>query len=374
MIRFLSSLTGMTYNTVGKPLLFQIDPQIVHESALKLGRWSGRQTWLKFLTRSLFAYKHPSLEQNLLGMSLVTPIGLAAGYDYELALPEFSGSLGLGWQSVGSITLGAYSGNQPPMYGRLPKSKSLWINKGFKNPGVHEAKKRLEQQNFSVPVGMSIGATNRAYESTAELIQEYVQAFQIAQTIPNLSYFELNISCPNLHTKIDWSEPKLLERLLSAVDTCAIKQPIFIKMPIDVSESTLKKMLQVIRKHKIAGIILGNLTKKRTNSRIWRSELVNIPDHGGFSGLPTQAQGEKLIRCAYREVGGELIIIGCGGIFSGQDAYRKLRAGASALQMITGLIFQGPQIVGQIHSELAELLVKDGYTHISQVVGLDAMQ
>ncbi len=373
MIHPLSAATSWGYHAFGKPLLFQLDPKFVHESALKLGRWSGQQSWLKSVTRSVYSFQHPALAQEVLGTTLAVPIGLAAGYDYELALPEFSASLGLGWQTVGSITWGAYEGNQPPMYARLPESKSLWVNKGFKNPGVKEAKKRLEEQNFSVPVGMSIGATNRAYESTEELIQEYILAFEVAKTIDSVTYFELNVSCPNLHTKIDWSDPVLLEQLLQAVDACHLPKPVLVKMPIDITPQTLQKMLDVILRHNIAGIILGNLTKKRENDRIWRSELTGIPANGGFSGKPTQKHGEALIRVAYRHAGDRLLIVGCGGIFSASDAYRKLRSGASVLQMITGLIYEGPQVVGQIHADLVKLLQADGYEHISEVVGIDAM-
>jgi dihydroorotate dehydrogenase len=374
MIQPISALTSFAYKNFAKPVLFQIDPKTMHEHALIMSRWSGTQGWLKSLTHASFAYGHPALEHKILGTTIAAPIGLAAGYDYELALPQFAGSLGLGWQTVGSITLGAYAGNQPPMYGRLPQSKSLWVNKGFKNPGVKEAKRRLLEQEFSVPVGMSIGATNRAYTSTEELIEEYVQAFKVAKTIKSLTYFELNVSCPNLHTKIDWSEPKKLERLLKAVDGCNLSKPVLIKMPIDITGAVLVEMLKVIRKHNIQGIILGNLTKKRENPAIWRSELSAIPPQGGgFSGLPTQKHGEALIRLAYREAGKELLIVGCGGIFNGQDAYRKLRSGSSLLQMITGLIFEGPQVVGQIHAELVEQLHRDGFEHISEVVGLDAM-
>lgn len=313
------------------------------------------------------------LQQKIAGITFDGPMGLAAGFDYEARLTQILPSIGFGFQTIGTITNLPYGGNPRPMLGRLPKSKSLMVNKGFKNDGAIKTAEKLKHLTFRIPVGISIGKTNgqKLKETQKTAIADILQAFEVFEktNIKN-AYYELNISCPNLFGNITFYPPKNLDELLSAVDGMKISKPIFIKMPINETDSQTLKMLEVISHHKITGVIFGNLQKNRNDSSLNKDEVAKFKV-GNFSGKPTQKRSDELIELAYKNYGKKLIIIGCGGVFSTQDAYRKIKLGASLVQLITGLIYEGPLLVAKINQELPDLLKKDGFSNISEAVGVD---
>ncbi|MFH0926668.1 MAG: quinone-dependent dihydroorotate dehydrogenase, partial [bacterium] len=161
--------------------------------------------------------------------------------------------------------------------------------------------------------------------------------------------------CPNAFGGQPFSDPKKLDQLLTYIDQIYTKKPIFIKMPPDLTEKQVDGILEVVKKHKIAGFICSNLTKKDKN--------------GGLSGKSVEELANKQIKYIYQKTRSKYIIIGTGGIFSAEDAYRKIKLGASLVQLITGMIYEGPQLIGEINKGLVKLLKKDGYTNISQAVG-----
>lgn len=362
MIAPLVDLSGLTYQNLIKPVLFAIHPDHLHERSLAMGELLAQTRLVPALFNTIYNTHTPRLQQKIAGIVFPRPIGLAAGYDYQAALTQITHSIGFGWQTVGSITYGAYGGNQPPMYGRLVHTKSLWVNKGFKNAGAAAIAAKMQSQHFPIPVGVSIGATNKIYTHLKDSIAEYERAFVVFKPLANLSYFELNISCPNLHSTVSYNDPAALDSLLQMVDNLALAKPVLIKMPIDITDQEMESLLRVIVKHDITGVIIGNLTKKRHHNQVWMSEASRLPAHGGLSGKATQASSDRLIAVAHRYAGDRLIIVGCGGIFNAADAYRKLRLGASLLQMITGLMFQGPQVVAQINRDLLQLMDRDGFS------------
>lgn len=359
------------YKNITRRIFFLFDPELVHNFVTSQGELIGRfQTPTKFLSR-LFSYKSPILKQKVAGIKFDGPIGLAAGFDYEAKLTQILAPIGFGFQTVGTITNLPYKGNRKPILGRLPKSKSLMVNKGFKNKGAREIAAKLIKLNFEIPLGISIGKTNISKRETQKnAIVDILQAFKVFEdsNIKN-AYYELNISCPNLFGNISFYPPKNLDILLTAVDKIKLSKPVFIKMPINETDSQTLKMLDVILRHKIAGVIFGNLQKDRKNPAIVKEEIKW--KFGNFSGLPTQKRSDELISLAYKHCGDKLIIIGCGGIFSAEDAYRKIKLGATLLQLITGLIYEGPLLVAKINSELPRLLAQDGFKNISEAIGKD---
>jgi len=186
------------------------------------------------------------------------------------------------------------------------------------------------------------------------------------------SYYELNISCPNLiNTAVDFNKPENINQLFQSIDRLKIKKPIFIKMPISISNKEFVSLLNVISKYKIIkGVIIGNLFKDRNSLLLDRREVKKFKV-GYFSGKPCAPRSNELIKLAYKKYGSRLIVIGCGGVFNGQDAYEKIKLGASLIQLITGMIFQGPQLISQINLELEELLEKDGYNNIKEAIGVN---
>ena len=361
------------YSLIGKPLFFILDPEFVHETAMSVGDFMGKILFIRAITRYLFHYAHPSLVQKVAGITFENPLGLAAGYDYTASFPQILPSIGFGFETIGTITHSPCEGNIKPRLGRLVKSKSLLVNKGFRNPGAINVIEKLENQKFAFPVGVSIGTTNTSdITNIDEAITDITHAFlEFEKSKLHISYYELNISCPNLKTKVTFYEPKSLEKLLVAMVKLHIRKPLFIKMPINNTDAEVKKMLHTIIRFPVTGVIFGNLQKDRADKSFIKTEVEKWK-YGNFSGIPTQKRSDELIRLAYREVGKQLIIIGCGGVFSASDAYRKIKNGATLIQLITGMIFEGPQLIGQINRDLVEILKKDGYKNIKDAVGADA--
>lgn len=365
----LISLFTWLYKHISKPIFFKFDPETVHSFVSNQAEFIGKLNFLNNFIAELFSSKSPVLKQKIVGITFDGPLGLAAGFDYEAKVYELLPSVGFGFNTVGTITNLEYEGNPKPRLGRLPKSKSLMVYKGFKNKGAKWTSDKLKNQTFKAPLGISIGKSNRSEVNTKEIaISDILSAFKVFEksNIKN-SYYELNISCPNLFGNVTFYPPKNLNELLSTIDKLKINKPIFIKMPINESDESVKKMIDVILRHNIAGIIIGNLQKDRKNPAIHNEELKW--DHGNFSGLPTQKRSDELIKLAYKYSKGKLIIIGCGGVFSTEDAYRKIKLGASLVQLITGLIYEGPLLVAKINKELPEILKKDGYKNISEAIG-----
>lgn len=362
------------YQLFGKPAFFLFDPEWVHDNAMRFGELFGKIPFIKSIFRFLFSYRHKSLEQNIQSVIFKNPVGLAAGYDYEAAFTQVLPSIGFGFETIGTMTHTPSEGNEKPRLGRLIKSKSLLVNKGFRNPGAKKIVSKLKSKSFEFPLGISIGVTNNSKISTfSDAIEDIMSTFTIFEKakIKN-SYYELNISCPNLKTKVSFYDPKGLNQLLTAVSKIKLKKPLFIKMPIEKSDSEVMKMLTVIVKHSfVTGVIFGNLQKNRKDPALLPEEVVQM-GKGNFSGKPTFKRSNELISLAYKKYGKKLVIIGCGGIFSPEDAYIKIKAGASLVQLITGMIFVGPQLITQINRGLVEKLKNDGYKHLSEAIGVDA--
>lgn len=359
------------YQYLIKHIFFLIDPEIIHNFMVGCGSFLGRFPFPKAILKFLLAVKNPRLEQKIDGISFLNPIGLAAGFDYNANLTQILGSVGFGFQSVGTITNFPYEGNPPPMLGRLPKSRSLMVNKGYKNIGARKIIEKLQGLNFEIPVGISIGRTNiRTKTTQKQSVEDVVNAFILFEEsgIKN-SYYELNISCPNLYGNISFYPSKNLEELLSVLEKINIKKSVFIKMPIEKTDEDTLAMLKAIAKFKfVKGIIFGNLQKNRKDPSLDPEEVKKF-HVGNFSGKPCEQRSNELIKLAYDHFEKRFVIIGCGGVFSAQDAYRKIKLGASLVQLITGIIYKGPTLISRINLELVELLHKDGYKNIREAVG-----
>lgn len=362
------------YQLFGKPAFFIFDPEWVHDNAMFFGEVFGKTKFIKTITAYLFRYNNKFLSQKIEDIQFKNPVGLAAGYDYEAAFPFILPEIGFGYETIGTITKNASEGNEKPRLGRLPQSKSLLVNKGFRNIGSEKVIKKLHHKKFDFPVGISIGVTNsQEIQTINEAIEDILTTFKAFEhSRVKHSYYELNISCPNLKTKITFYDPKGLKSLLEAVAKLRLRRPLFIKMPIEKTNEEVTKMLDIIMHYSfIKGVIFGNLQKNRKDKAFVKQEIAKA-GKGNFSGKPTFQRSNELIQLAYKKCGKKLIIIGCGGIFSAEDAYMKIKLGASLVQLITGMIFVGPQLIVQINRGLVDLAKKDGYSHISEAVGVDS--
>jgi dihydroorotate dehydrogenase subfamily 2 len=360
------------YCHIAKLILFLFDAEAVHNRATSLGKLISYIKPVIWVMKKVTSTDDPILAQTIGGIHFKNPIGLAAGFDYEAKLTQVLPAIGFGFGTVGTITNKPYEGNVKPRLGRLKKSRSLLVNKGFKNLGIQETLKKLKGACFEIPIGLSIGVTNTStLSSQDDAICDIVEAFKVVEnsTVP-FSYYELNISCPNLQVNVEFYSPKNLEKLLNALTKNKLSKPLFIKMPIDKSNNEVLDMLKVIVKYPVQGVIFGNLQKDKNDPALDPSEVKQF-SKGYFSGKPTEKRSNELISLTYKTYGKQLTIIGCGGVFSPEDAYRKIKLGASLVQLITGMIYEGPQLIAEINLGVIKLLKQDEFNHISEAVGAE---
>lgn len=365
-----NSFLALIYRILLKPLFFQIDPEQIHDLMVGVGELCGKFRFTGKIIHLLFFYSHPKLKQQIAGITFENPVGLAAGFDKEARLTQIIGNVGFGFIEVGSITLKPYGGNAGTRLWRLKKSEALVVNYGLKNKGAPLLSHRLRKLKFPIPVGTSIAKTNSPEtvdENTG--IKDYIEGFKYFTKIGD--YYTVNISCPNTFGGQPFTDSKKLNRLLTGLDKIPTKKPIFIKFSPDLSFLEVREILDVCRNHRVHGFVISNLTKNRVNPLI---KDPDVPSVGGISGRVVRDLSDNLISYVYNYTKGKYILIGVGGIFTAEDAYRKIKNGASLVQLITGMIYRGPQVIAEINRGLADLLEKDGYQNISEAVGTNVIK
>ena len=368
-------VTQKGYKHVVKPVLFKRKPDSVHKHMIKMAKLVGNVPGVRSLPR-LWSYQNEKyLEQTVGGLLIRNPVGLSAGFDKGIETPRIMRAVGFGFMTGGSVTWGQYKGNEGDWFFRLPKTQSLVVNAGLPSEGteviVHRVSKYPGAVFHKFPLVVSVAKTNS--ERTAndtDGIRDYAASMAMFDAESNVAAMEINISCPNAFGGEAFTTPERLEALLSTVDALALAKPIFIKMPISLSKEQFLALTDVAAAHRITGLTIGNLRKDRQNVQL-KDELPQGVN-GNLSGAPNREISTDLVRETYRRHGKKMILIGVGGIFTAEHAYEKIRAGATLTEMITGVIFEGPQVVGEINAGLVELLKRDGYSNISEAIGVDA--
>jgi len=364
---FATNLQRWGYQHILKPFFFRCDPEWVHDQVCAIGERLGRSRITRAFTHKMCAFSHLSLEQEILGMTFPNPVGLTEGFDKNGRLTQIMPSVGFGYEIVGSVTADACEGNAKPRLWRLPKSKGLVVYYGLKNDGVGEIRYRLASRGSMTPLGISIAKTNSP--KTAQMhagIDDYERGFMTMKDIGD--FHVINISCPNAYGGEPFSDPGRLDALLTRLDQVPSTNPIFLKIAVDLTCEELDVLIEVMDRHRVHGMILANLTKRYDRPQIDQGE-VRSGMKGGISGRPTYEASNALIAHAYLEAGDRYEIIGAGGVFTAQDAYEKIRQGASLVQLATGMIFEGPQLIGEINRGLVDLLHHDGFETIAEAVG-----
>lgn len=368
-------VTHWVYVYVVKPLLFRFRPDGVHHGMVAITTWVQRVPGLRELPK---LWAHPddiSLAQTIAGIDFRNPIGLSAGFDKQIVLARMIRAVGFGWMTGGSVTWGKYKGNDGAWYYRLPKTQSLVVNAGLPSEGTAVVSDRVAAYPAALmsdfPLSISVAKTNtKATASDDEAVADYCASLAVFDKLSQVKMLEINISCPNTFGGEPFTTPERLEKLLVAVDALSLVKPVIIKMPINLPLAEFDALLDVIAAHTVTGVAIGNLHKDRR-----AVELKDVlPDEvkGNLSGAPARDITTELVRHTYRKCGDSLVIIGIGGVFTAEHAYEKIRAGASLVGMITGLIFEGPSQVGQINHDLVALLQRDGFASVAEAVGRDA--
>lgn len=372
MKRIVRGLTRLGYQKIAKPLLFTQKPDAVHKQLVKTAKRVQKTPLVRSLPKLWSHYDDTMLSQTIAGIQFRNPVGLSAGFDKRIEMPRLMKSVGFGWMTGGSVTLGQYDGNEGPWYYRLPKSKSIVVNAGLPSEGTAVVVKRVRGYVKNVfsgfPLNVSVAKTNsKKAASDTEAIKDYTTSLARFDKLKNVSMLEINISCPNTFGGEPFTDAPRLEKLLKAVDKLALKKPVFIKMPINLRLGEFDALLAVIVGHAITGVSIGNLFKDRNSIEL--KDVLPESVRGNLSGKPTREVTTELVRRTYQQYGDQLVIIGIGGIMSAEDAYEKIQAGASLVALISGLMFEGPQLVGDINHGLIKLLKRDGFASIRDAVG-----
>lgn len=360
-----------------------MDPEDAHQRALKFGTTIVQTVMGRKLLRLLFYYEHPSLEQDILGMHFKNPLGLAAGFDKDAQLLYIMPLIGFGFEEVGSITGEPCVGNPQPRLWRLPKSESLIVYYGLKNKGAEIISNALQEKKFKFLVGISVAKTNSPETvATTAGIADYCKALQAFHEKNIGDYYTINISCPNSFGGEPFTDPKKLEQLLKAVRRLKVTKPIFLKLAAELDKKMVDDIIVTSLTYGISGFICSNLIKDKTNNALAEQDKKYYQqlNKGGLGGKAARDKSTALVSYVYQQVQKykkqqkierEIIILGCGGIFTAEDAYAKIKAGASLVQLATGLIYRGPSVISDISYNLVKLLKKDGFSSISEAVGKD---
>ncbi len=374
MITPLSYTSKFLYRHAAKPVLFRLQPDNVHNGMLSFSKVMQRPHMMRAIISGTLAYKNPdALEQTLHGITFHNPIGISAGFDKNIEMLPMLRAIGCGLMEGGTITNLPSDGNPRPWFHRLPNTQALVVHAGLPNHGIDAILPRLVAMPVRVrgdfPLNISTAPSNvMSVDTTSKMITDCVTGLKKIKKSKVASMITINLSCPNTTGGEPFTQPKELDIFLAAIDKVKLPVPVFLKMPNQLSWRQFDALLRVAVRHDIAGVTIANLVKKRS--------LVDIKDPlsdatpGGISGRPTFTPSNELIKKTYQKYGNHLTIIGVGGVFSAEDAYEKIKCGASLVELITGMIFEGPGIVGQINRELVSLLKKDGYATISQAIGV----
>ena len=354
-----------------QPLLFKQDPEKIHEQTLWMMRQVFKCFGISWFIQNVYGFEHPALQTELWGRTFPNPIGMAAGFDKNGIVFNPLFSLGFGFVEIGTVTPLPQPGNPAPRLFRLVEDQALINRLGFSNLGVQALLKNLYRTPPQGLLGINIG------KNKATPIKKAYSDYKIVlkSVYEQADYIVINVSSPNTENLPALQERESLHQLLSKVLQVRKEllhqekayKPILLKIAPDLSDEIFRDIVTVVEEFNLDGIIATNTTLRRddiNNARVAK-EL------GGLSGRPLQKLSTRMISKLYQHFGKSLPIIGVGGVFTGRDAYEKIRAGASLVQVYTGMIYRGPVTAKYIKQELLRLLDQDGFYSVNQAVGAD---
>jgi dihydroorotate dehydrogenase len=365
----------MLYRTLLRPLLFRLPAETAHELALKSLSFAPKIT-----KRLLGARVQPSPFGRLrrFGLTFVNPLGLAAGFDKDGVALNALAALGFGFIEAGTVTYRSQPGNPRPRLFRLPLDKALINRAGFNNEGAEAFAKRAAHKKLNCVLGVSIGKSKVA--PLEEAVADYLKSFEAVY--PVADYVAVNVSSPNTPRLRELQHAPQLGELLASLQA-RNKQladlrgqevlPILVKLSPDLNRKELEEIVEVAQQNEIAGLIATNTTTERSALQT-RADKVAAYGEGGLSGAPLKSRATHAIATLYNLTGGSLPLVGVGGIFSAEDAWDMVSAGASLVQIYTGFIYQGPAIVKDINEGLRRIISREGFVSLDEAVGSRAKE
>ena len=338
------------YKLLVKPLLFLIRPEKAHHITTYLLRTMFRIPGIPYMMRKMWVVQDIRLERELWGIKFPNPVGLAAGFDKDALFFQEMAALGFGFVEIGTLTPKAQPGNPQPRLFRLPADEALINRMGFNNGGVEDAIPRLKKKG-NIIVGGNIGKNK--VTPNDEAVSDYTTCFHALY--PYVDYFVVNVSSPNTPNLRELQEKEplkaLLEELVRLNSQKEKKRPILLKIAPDLTNEQLNDIVEIVEESGIDGIIATNTTISREGLQT-PIEAVREIGAGGLSGKPVKSRSTEVIRYLHERSGGKFPIIGVGGIHSADDAIEKLEAGAALVQLYTGFIYEGPDLIKRINKKL----------------------
>lgn len=373
------------YQLALRPLLFNLlktDPEWLHEQAVHTLDWLSQTNDCQpaklvnnVLTQSL-CLQDPRLEQTLFGLHFPNPLGLAAGFDKNGIAANIWSSFGFGFAELGTVTFVPQPGNPRPRLFRLPSDKAVLNRMGFNNNGAAAMAARLTQGkqelNLPIPIGINLGKSKvTPLEASAN---DYLNSFRLLKDLGD--YFVVNVSSPNTPGLRSLQDATMLGAILDLLQQeNKTQKPLFVKIAPDLEWEAIADIIALGNTYQLAGLIATNTTIRRDILKTQIIEKTGNPvteEAGGISGAPLCDRSTEVIRFIWQQTQGKLPIIGVGGIFTPEDAWEKITAGASLIQVYTGWIYEGPLMVRRILQGLLSKLEQSGLTSINAAIGLEA--
>lgn len=336
------------YSNLIKPILFLSKPEFVHNVTINYLSFISKIPGSSFIVSQ--AYKVPvnnKLEREVFGLHFKHPVGLAAGLDKNAKAYKMFGAMGFSFVEVGTVTPKPQSGNPKPRLFRLPKDNAIINRMGFNNYGVEYMVKKLKHRNSNLIIGGNIGKNKITPNDKA--VDDYVTCFNALYDY--VDYFVVNVSSPNTPNLRELQEKEPLMHILTTLmeenNKKNICKPILLKIAPDLTNSQLDDIIDIVITSKIAGVVATNTTISR-DGLSYSSEYIESIGAGGLSGAPETKMSTEVIRYLHSKSNGAFPIIGVGGIMNPNDAYEKLEAGASLIQIYSGFIYEGPALISKI--------------------------
>jgi dihydroorotate dehydrogenase len=367
----------MLYSSLLRPLLFRLPPETAHELALHSLSFAPNLT--KTLLGDRFQ-RSPFGKLRRFGLTFANPVGLAAGFDKDGIALQSLAALGFGFIEAGTVTYQPQPGNERPRLFRLPVDKALINRAGFNNEGAKAFSQRVARDRPDCVLGVSIGKSKAV--ALEQAVDDYLKSFETVY--PAADYVAVNVSSPNTPRLRELQQADQLEELLRALQkrnrTLSVEHergrgvlPILVKLSPDLSDQELQLIVEVAQRNDVAGLIAANTTTERNGLRTPAAQVQECGE-GGLSGAPLKRRSVAMIANLYQLTGGAMPLIGVGGIFTAEDAWEMISAGASLIQIYTGFIYEGPAIARRINDGLRRIISSEGFVSLDEAVGSRAKE
>ncbi len=349
----------MTVYDAAKPVLFRVPPETAHRTVHELLA-AVQDTRLEELVADHYTVVDSRLRVEAFGQTFRNPVGVAAGFDKNAEVPNALAALGFGHVEVGGVTAEPQAGNPRPRLFRLPEDDALVNRMGFNNDGADVIGERLADTDARVPVGVNLGKSKSTPNDEAEA--DYLYTFERVRA--GGDYFVVNVSSPNTPGLRELQNRDRLESILGTLQDAGAA-PLLVKLSPDLPIPALEEVCDIVSELGLDGVVATNTTTDRPDSLHGTA----ADEEGGLSGAPIEGEATDMVRFVAERT--DVPVVGVGGVADAEGAYRKIRNGASVVQLYTGLVFEGPGVARDINRGLLELLDRDGFDSVTEAVGAD---